>query len=282
MPRRDPLIWTPFVFLAACGGVAAGREHVHSVHHHAPPPEGGRRAHADKTGTPIAVGFGGGWMSFGTPFYMTIGPDGQPVLVVPPWLAFNPPAPVPLVDPGALGGPMPAAAPQVAAPVPAKPRRVDPGKGAQFVTIGDRLFRAKNFQKAGERYEQAVRANPSAAPPRVRLSQVALVRGRFADAAAFLREAVAAEPGWLAKAPDIQSIYAEPSDFARQIARLESRVLVEPGDRDAWLVLGAELYFSGQTRRASDVFLRLTDRKPDATLAAFLDAASVPGNADKP
>ena len=51
-------------------------------------------------------------------------------------------------------------------------------------------------------------------------------------------------------------------------------MLAEPGDRDAWLVLGAELFLSGQTHRAADIFLRLTDRKPDPALAAFLDAAT--------
>ena len=69
------------------------------------------------------------------------------------------------------------------------------------------------------------------------------------------------------------------SRFGPKIAKLESRVLSEPGDRDAWLVLGAELFLSGQTRRAADVFLRLTDRKPDGAIAAFLDAASPPGTA---
>jgi tetratricopeptide (TPR) repeat protein len=154
----------------------------------------------------------------------------------------------------------------------ARPARSDPAKAAQLVTIGDRLFRAGNTKRAAERYEQAARAAPDLAAPRVRLAQVALVRGQFREAADYFREAVAAEPDWLAHARDIQGVYAEPADFHRQIAKLESRVLAEPGDRDAWLVLGAELYLSGQTRRAADVFLRLSDRRPDPALAAFLDA----------
>jgi len=288
MTYRASKGWILVMMAALLGGFAQfahGRDLAHTVRPHVdvhPEAHEARRDHTVKSEPPVPSAYGGGWMSFGSPFFFTFGPDGRPVTIVPPWVQFLPPASFPLANPAALGGPMPSSPVPLAAPSVSKPRRVDTEKGVQFVTLGDRLFRAKNFQKAGERYVQAVRADPNAAPQRVRLSQIALVRGRFTEAAAFLREAVAAEPGWLAKAPDIQSMYAEPADFARQISRLESRVLVEPGDRDAWLVLGAELYFSGHTRRASDVFVRLTDRKPDATLAAFLDASGAGREASKP
>ena len=75
-------------------------------------------------------------------------------------------------------------------------------------------------------------------------------------------------------APDIQAIYAEPGDFAKQIAKLESHLQAHPHDRDAWLMLGTQLYLSGRTRQSADVFARLSDREPDATLAAFLEATT--------
>jgi tetratricopeptide (TPR) repeat protein len=221
-------------------------------------------------------GAGGGFgFSYGPMYSMMFGPQSLPVVVYPSpfWM---PPQflPVPFVDPGPLGGPVPP--PGMARPPMAAARanapRVDPGKADRLVTIGDRLFRAKNLKRAAERYEQAARFDPAAAAPRVRLAQVAVLRGRYVEAAERLREAVVAEPDWLAHAPDIQTVYGEPREFNRTIAQLESHLLLEPGDRDAWLVLGAQLYLSGQTRRASDVFIRLTDRKPDAALAAFLDA----------
>ena len=58
------------------------------------------------------------------------------------------------------------------------------------------------------------------------------------------------------------------------VAKLESHLQASPNDRDGWLVLGAEWYLSGRARQAADVFTRLNDRKPDATLAAFLDATT--------
>jgi hypothetical protein len=171
---------------------------------------------------------------------------------------------------GALAAAM--APPAVAAPAPARPRRRDVERANEVMTFGDRLFRVGNLVKATERYEQAVRADPKAAAPRVRLAQVALRRGKYSEAADRLREAQAAEPGWLINATDVQALFGEPATFAKVLAQLESHLQAHPNDRDAWLVLGAELYLSGRTQRAADVFLRLTDRAPDETLAAFLDA----------
>jgi predicted Zn-dependent protease len=142
------------------------------------------------------------------------------------------------------------------------------------VTFGDRLFRANNTKKAEERYLQAIRSNPQAAAPRIRLAQLAFVRGDYSEAANRLREAETAQPGWLAAPLDIQSIYGEPGDFNRHIALLESHLHAHPEDRDGWFVLGAQWYLSGRTAKAADVFLRLDDphRRPDVALTAFIDA----------
>jgi Tfp pilus assembly protein PilF len=182
----------------------------------------------------------------------------------------------PITPPRALTGPR-------SAPAPAEPaKRLDTTKAAgQLITIGDRLFRSGNLHRAAERYEQALATDPDSAAPRVRLAQVALVRGQYAEAANRFREAQATEPGWLLHAPDIQAIYGEPADFAAPIAKLETHLQVNPNDRDAWLVLGAQWYLSGRTRQASDVFQRLSDRAPDPTLTAFLDA-TVPAPSPSP
>jgi hypothetical protein len=95
-------------------------------------------------------------------------------------------------------------------PEPAKPRRPDPARAAQLVTYGDRNFRAGNLHRTAERYAQAQSADPTAAAPRVRMAQVELCRGHYAEAARCYREAMAVEPDWLVHAPDIQAIYGEP------------------------------------------------------------------------
>jgi cytochrome c-type biogenesis protein CcmH/NrfG len=157
-----------------------------------------------------------------------------------------------------------------------KPTAKDSLRAGQLVLMGDRLFRGNNIKKAEERYVQAARLDPNSAAPLIRLAQIALVRVQYGEAAQRFREAETAQPGWIVTAPDVQSIYGEPGDFARHIARLESHLQVHPDDRDAWLVLGAEWYLSGRTARAADVFLRLNDptRRPDVALAAFLHATN--------
>lgn len=221
-----------------------------------------------------AVGGGGFFWGGAPPYFVSIGPDGRPFLLGPPVYMMNPGVPVPLIAGGGgpLAGPMPLVAARKPRPI-APVKRADGAKRTQLVIIGDRQFRAGNLKRSEERYQQAAKADPDAAEPMVRLAQVALRRGRFAEAADLVRDAIAREPGWLAKAPPIQTLYGEPWEFHKSVAKLESHVLAEPADRDAWLVLGAQLYLSGQTRRAADVFLRLTDRKPDAALAALLDAS---------
>jgi cytochrome c-type biogenesis protein CcmH/NrfG len=151
----------------------------------------------------------------------------------------------------------------------------NPARSAQLMTLGDRLLRAGNFKKAEERYQQSLRSGPDQAAPYVRLAQLALVRGNYSEAADRFREAEVAQPGWLITAADIQPLFGEPTEFARQLGRIESHVQTHPEDRNAWLVLGAEWFLSGRTAKAADVFRRLDDpnRKPDVALAAFLDAS---------
>jgi cytochrome c-type biogenesis protein CcmH/NrfG len=158
-------------------------------------------------------------------------------------------------------------------------KSTDPVRSDRLTTLGDRFFRAGNFKKAEERYLQAIRTAPDLAKPRFRLAQIAMMRGQYDTAAARIREAETAQPGWIVNAPDIQALYAEPGDFSNNVARLETHLQANPNDRDAWLVLGAEWFLSGRTTKAADVFKRLDDpnRKSDVALAAFLDASNQAG-----
>jgi tetratricopeptide (TPR) repeat protein len=182
---------------------------------------------------------------------------------------------------GATGGglmlPMPP--PHMAQNQPANPapaaRRRNTNRSKELVEIGDRSFRGGNIKRAEDKYILAAKADPTSSVPHVHMAQVSLARGDYVAAADHLRDAVtvSAEAGWLLTAPDIQAIFGEPADFARHLARLESHLQANPNDRDAWFVLGAECYLSGRTKQAADVFERLTDRKPDEALAAFMDAS---------
>ncbi len=215
--------------------------------------------------SPTIVGSG-----YGFP-YGSGNPYGFPIPLLPPALPPQPPvtnvfiverdrreaAPPPAVEP---------------APAPTV-RRGSRDRAEQMMTLGDRFFRAGELKRAEERYELAAQADPTGAGPRLRLAQLAVARGQWSEAADRLREAQAADPAWLIAADNVQALYAEPADFHAMLGTIEARVQAHPEDRDAWLVLGTQLFLSGRTDRAADVFLRLTDRPPDATLTALLDAS---------
>jgi thioredoxin-like negative regulator of GroEL len=141
------------------------------------------------------------------------------------------------------------------------------------MTYGDNLFRAGNLARAEDRYEQAQKARPGSSRPRARLAQVAVARGDYREAASLLREAHAADPGWLVAPDDVQALWPEPRDFASMLGRIESHIQAHPEDRDAWFVLGAQLVLSGRRDRAADVLARLTDRPPEPALALLLKAS---------
>ena len=244
----------------------------------------GGGAHPHPHGGGPGQGVPGGIPAFAFPYFGAVGvsPYVPTVLVMGPGGAFMPYGPM-LPPPMPQRGPLlPAPPAQMAARWPedrGKPvaaAKSDPARAEQLMTVGDRLFRAGNLKKAEERYQQAVRAASDQAAPYLRLAQIALARGHYSAAASRLLDAETAQPGWIATARDIQAIYGEPAEFARQISRLESHVQSHPDDRDAWLVLGAQWFLTGRTTRASDVFQRLNDphRKPDIALAAFLEASN--------
>jgi hypothetical protein len=243
------------LFVLAPGLAKAGGGH--GGHHN----DGGSGHHGHQGGIPIPYGFAPGG------YY--------PIVVMPP-IATNyvPPPIVMLPRSGGLMLPNPAntqPARLVSSPARAKAQA---SKAEGYVSLGDNLFRAKNYHRAEQRYTQAVDANPASATPHIRLAQISLIRGEYAEAAAEFRAAMLAEPGWLVNAGDVQRIFGEPADFAQALGKLETHLQASPGDRDGWLVLGAEWFLSGRTRQAADVFTRLNDRKPDSTLSAFLDATS--------
>ena len=92
------------------------------------------------------------------------------------------------------------------------------------LTLGDRMFRIDDWKRAEDRYQQAARLDPGAAAPRVGLAQIAIVRERYREAADRFREAETARAGLDRHAHDVQAIYAEPADFTKQLAKLQSHL----------------------------------------------------------
>jgi tetratricopeptide (TPR) repeat protein len=157
---------------------------------------------------------------------------------------------------------------------PAAFKAADPARLAQMIETGDRMFRVRNFVRAESWYQQALAADPESVRVRLRLAQLAVERGQYRQAANWLQEAQDIQPRWLDRADDVQVLYKEPVEFGRLIGRIETHLQAHPEDRDAWLLLGAQYQLAGRSKQASDIFLRLTDRRPDALLQAFLDTSA--------
>jgi hypothetical protein len=204
-----------------------------------------------------------------------------PLIVVAPGGGFFGPVPGPtvvpavpmpmLVSPAGFGPSYPTPPPPPAPRRAPGPKAV--GRAAELIRLGDRHFRAGDLPRAVKRYEQAIAAHPELGLPRSRLAQVELARGKFREAVDRLREATAAEPGWVAFADDVQGLYPEPAAYRAMIARLEGHLHEHPFDRDAWTLLGTQWLLSGRRQLAADAFLRLTDRPPDALLERLLAAS---------
>ena len=170
-----------------------------------------------------------------------------------------------VAPPGGPGGLMLPALPNNGLRPASRPTRSSPARSKELVELGDRSFRGGNTKKAQDRYLLAIKSDPTSVTPHVHLAQLALIRGKYKEAADSLRAAVAvgAGTGWLANAPDIQSIFGEPADFAKKLA--EARIApprLIPGDRDAWVRPRVRNITSrAGAKLAADVFQRLTDRQ---------------------
>ena len=278
------------MMLPAAMGQHSGHHGNGSLAHHV----SGRAFGGGIGGGGIGIGGGVGGWGFGSwlPYY-AMGVPGGVFTFVPPMLPMGPGGFVPMMAPQPLAvdrGPIappppaglvdPAHGNRPANKAGQKPKAKDSTRAGQLVLMGDRLFRGNNTQEGRGAVPPSAPAECRREPGRtayLRLAQIALTRGHYAQAArtgsAMLKTA---EPGWVLTAPDIQSLYGEPTEFAQQVARLESYVQAHPDDRDAWALPVREWLLSGRTGLAADIFLRLDDphRKPDIALSAFLHATN--------
>ena len=241
----------------------------------------------------VSAAVSSGWSRY-YPFYVTtVSPSGQLYTYLPPpygGLRFSPP----IVIPASM--PRPKFDPGTVAPLPPPGliREARPARPRAHARKGDPAARracsrwatACSGSTTGNGLRIAISRRPGSIRARQRRGWGSL-RSR-SSANVTVRPPIGfARPRPLSRAGsplrDVEAIYAEPADFTKQLAKLQSHLHAHPADRDAWLVLGAQWFLSGREGPAADVFRRLDDphRRPDAILAAFLDATNQP-RADEP
>jgi tetratricopeptide (TPR) repeat protein len=127
------------------------------------------------------------------------------------------------------------------------------------VRLADLYFRMGRYEDAARAYRRAIEASPGTASLRFTLADALFASGDVEGAAQAVREGVALDATLVSSDVDKRTFYGKAEDFERQVASLAERVAKNPADRDALLVLGTNLLFSGRAEKAREVLERARD-----------------------
>ena len=145
-------------------------------------------------------------------------------------------------------------------------------KARQAEKVGRALFVAGQYRRAGERWKEALDADPEA-NRHFLLAQAKFAQKRFAEAAQEVRNGLRTRPDWATGRFDVRTLYAAEGDFLGQLAALAAEVKANPLDRDALYLFGYELYVSGRRADAKTVLEAALKADADAEgIAPFLAA----------
>ena len=122
-----------------------------------------------------------------------------------------------------------------------------------YLVLGDRAFREGRYGDAVHYYAKAVEFSPDEGILYLILSDALFATGDYHYAAYALRKAAELDPGLFSNVVDKHSFYADPRDFDRQLAVLETYLQDHYVDGDARLVLAANYLFGGRPAAAVDV-----------------------------
>jgi cytochrome c-type biogenesis protein CcmH/NrfG len=120
----------------------------------------------------------------------------------------------------------------------------------QYLTLGDQAFRDGRYSDAVHFYAKAVEFAPNEGVLYLVLSDGLFATGDYHYGAYALRKALELDPTLATNAIDKHTFYADPAEFDRQLAVLESYLADHPGDDDARLMLAANYLFGGQPAKA--------------------------------
>ena len=141
---------------------------------------------------------------------------------------------------------------QSAVPVPASGGGVN--RAAEYyLSLGDRAFRDGRYADAVHFYAKSVEFAPEEGILYLILSDALFCTGDYHYAAYALRRAFELDPLLATSVVDKRSFYADPAEFDRQVAVLETYLEDHFVDDDARLVLAANYLFGGRPAAAVDL-----------------------------
>lgn len=123
----------------------------------------------------------------------------------------------------------------------------------QNLTLGDSAFREGRYGDAVHFYAKAIEFQPDEGVLYLVLSDALFATGDYHYGAYALRKALELDPSLLDNPIDKHGFYADPAEFERQLAVLETYLKDRPTDQDARILLAANYLFGLRPAAAVDL-----------------------------
>jgi hypothetical protein len=212
------------------------------------------------------IGFGGFAPSYVRPNRGSYGfepatvfdPRGQPVPLGSPWPR------------GAATDVPERVVEQLAAP--RRPTLADRAEAARLEGAADRNFRAGQFGRAVERYQQALERAPDNDDAQFKLGAALMAAGQYDAAGQTLRDALHRRPDWPHVAHDLRSLFSDDAAVRRVLAALERESRRLAADPDVPFLRGYLLYFTGERAAAAAIFRNPPRGAPAEHFTIFAEA----------
>ncbi len=127
---------------------------------------------------------------------------------------------------------------------------------------GDTLFKQSDFTAAAVRFKAATEVDPTHPMAHFAYGHTLFALGRYAEAAASIREGTSLYPNWGKVRMNHRSFYRDPAAFDERLSRLEGWVEAHPEETDVRFLLGYSYYFTQQPQRAQETFQRVVELDP--------------------
>ena len=204
-----------------------------------------------------------------------------PVVVVPPPAAFapraelfNPRAPSPLIAPAAPRGETTDIPKRLVDQLVhrARPTLAQRAQAARLEGSGDRLFRDGHFDRAAERYQQALAQTPDNEELSFKRGEALIGVGRYDEAGRVLRDALRERPDWPFVAHDLRKFFPDEDSIRRTLEALRREAQKPTADPDVPFLEAYIHYFSGQREAAEPIFRNPPEGGPVRHFQIFVDA----------
>jgi len=152
-----------------------------------------------------------------------------------------------------------------------KPQRtsnqVARARAARYLSFGDKRFADQQFHEALQRYKKAAVAAPDIAEPYFRQGQAMVALGQYDQAIAAFGRGLAINREWARSDFRLARLYGDNIIAQRShLERLAQAAEKAPRDGNLLLLIGIQLHFSDQAKRAELFFRRAAQRDVDVAL----------------